>query len=268
MENVKDVKELEYIKGIFDTHAHYNDEKFENNREEMIKYVHENGVDYICNVGASFKDSEDSIKLAASYSFIYCSVGVHPFYAENLEEGWCEKFIELANNKKVVAIGEAGLDYSSKSFSKERQFEVFEKQLDIAQSLNLPVIIHSRDAAQDTLSIIKNFPNVKGVIHCFSGDDVLALKYIDMGWYLGFTGVLTFKNANKTVRAVCAAPIERVVIETDCPYMAPEPLRGSVCNSVMLKFVVKKISEVKNISVEEVLYHTKFNAFNLYKIKL
>ena len=253
--------------GIFDSHAHYNDEKFKDKQDEIISYVHDSGVDYICNVGASLQDSIDSIEIAKKYDFIFCSVGIHPFYATDLEKDWEEKFINLLKYEKVVAIGEAGLDYSQKEFSKEKQFELFEKQLDIAQNMNIPFIVHSRDAQEDTLSIIKNFPNVKGVIHCFSGDDKIAEKYIEMGWYIGFTGVVTFKNAKKATKAAEFVTMDKIVVETDCPYMAPEPLRGNVCDSSMLPHIIEKIAKIKNVSYAEILENTTKNALNLYKIK-
>lgn len=253
--------------GIFDSHAHYNDEKFKDKQDEIIRYVHDNGVQYICNIGASLKESVDSIEIAKKYKFIFSSVGIHPFYAEEIEEEWEEKFKELLKNEKVVAIGEAGLDYSQKDFSKEKQFEIFEKQLDIAEKLDMPFIVHSRDAEQDTLDIIKNFSKVKGVIHCFSGDEKLAEKYIEMGWYIGFTGVVTFKNAKKTTRVAQFVPIDRIVVETDCPYMAPEPLRGQVCDSSMLPHIIKKIADIREASYSEILENTTQNALNLYRIK-
>ena len=259
---------METVKGIFDTHAHYNDEKFKDNFDEIISYIHSNGVEFVCNVGANLKESEESIEIAKKYDFIYCSVGIHPFYAEKIKENWQEDLIKLSKYEKVVAIGEAGLDYSEKEFSKSKQFDLFEKQLEIAQKLNLPIIIHSRDAAEDTLAIVKNFPKVKGVVHCFSGDDVLAEKYINMGYKIGFTGVITFKNAKKTIKAAQIAPIGSIVVETDCPYMAPEPLRGTVSNSSMIKYIIQKIADVKNLEYEEVLKQTRKNGLDLYKIKI
>lgn len=252
---------------IFDTHTHYNDEKFKDNRDELLRKIHKEGIANICNVGATLKESLESIKLAKKYDFIYSSVGVHPFNVKNLESDWKEKLLELAKNEKVVAIGETGLDYSEKEFSKEKQFKVFEEQLNLAEKLNLPAIIHSRDAQEDTLSIIKNFPNVKGVIHCFSGDFKLAEKYVGMNWFIGFTGIVTFKSAEKTRKVAEQIPLENLVVETDCPYMAPEPLRGKVCDSSMLKFIIQKIADVRNISFDEVMEQSFENAFKLYRIK-
>ena len=252
---------------IFDTHAHYNDEKFKNNMDNLLKKVHSEGIANVTNVGADLKESLESIEFAKKYDFIYSSVGIHPFNVNNLEENWEEKLLSLAKNEKVVAIGEAGLDYSEKNFSKEKQFEVFEKQLNLAEKLNLPAIIHSRDAEEDTLSIIKNFPNVKGVIHCFSGDLKLAEKYVQMDWFIGFTGIVTFKNADKTKKVAECMPLNNMVVETDCPYMAPEPLRGKVCDSSMLKFIIQKIADLRNVSYGEIMNKTFENALKLYRIK-
>ena len=259
--------------GIFDTHAHYNDDKFKENQDEIIKKIHtytddsdDSYVEYVCNIGANIKESAESIALTEKYDFIYSSVGIHPWYAENLENDWEEKFLDLCKNSKVVGIGETGLDYSKEDFSKKKQFEVFEKQLNIAESLNLPIIVHSRDAEQDTMAIIKNFPKVCGVIHCFSYDFKTAEKYIDLGYYIGFTGIVTFKNAEQTQKAVLAVPDNKIVVETDCPYMAPVPFRGKVCDSSMLKFIIQKVADIKNISYSEALTSTRQNALNLYRI--
>ena len=259
---------METDKKIFDTHAHYNDEKFKNNQDEIINYVHNNGVEKICNVGTSLEESKEAIELSQKYGFIFSSVGIHPFNVNSLNSNWEEEILNLAKNKKVVAIGEAGLDYTAKEFSKNEQFDVFEKQLNLSKILKLPVIIHSREAEEDTLAILKNFPDVKGVIHCFSGDYELAEKYVDLGWFIGFTGVITFKNGEKTRKAAFAVPNEKIVVETDCPYMAPVPFRGQVCNSAMLTSIIEKIAEIKNMSYDEILNQTNLNAHNLYKIKI
>ncbi len=263
--------------GIFDTHAHYNDEKFKDNQDEILKKIHTYNddsdsnidneyVEYVCNIGANVKESVESIELTKKYDFIYSSIGVHPWYAENLDEDWEEQFLNLSKNTKVVAVGETGLDYSKEDFSKNKQFEIFEKQLDIAQNLNLPVIIHSRDAEQDTMAIVKNFPKVTGVIHCFSYDFKTAEKYVNMGYYVGFTGVVTFKNAEQTQKAVLAVPDDRIVVETDCPYLAPVPFRGKVCDSSMLKFIIQKIADIKSLPYSEILLSTRQNALNLFYI--
>lgn len=253
-------------KGIFDTHAHYDDEKFKETKTKLLLSMKENGVEKICNVGTSLNESKNSIELAKEFDFIFSSVGIHPFYAESLKENWEEEFLKLAKKEKVVAIGETGLDYSAKEFSKEKQFEIFEKQLNIAEKLNMPVIIHSRDAKEDTLAIVKNFPKVKGVVHCFSEDYKTAKEYVKLNYFIGFTGIVTFKNAEKTKKAALYTPTESLVVETDCPYMAPEPFRGKVCDSTMLKYILQKIADIKNIEYSEILLQTRKNAFNLYKI--
>lgn len=252
--------------GIFDTHAHYDDVKFDENRDDLLSSMNTDGVSYICNVGADLKSSETSIKLANKYEFIYAAVGVHPECIYNLPEDWLNRVEDLSKNDKIVAIGEVGLDYHYPDFSKEKQLDAFERQLDLAQKLNKPVIIHSRDAVEDTISILKNFPGVSGVIHCFSGSAEVAYKYVDMGWYIGLTGVVTFKNAKKAVEVARVIPIEKIVIETDCPYMAPEPWRGSCCNSKMLVSVATKIADIKRLLPQEVVDITRNNAFKLYRL--
>lgn len=254
------------LAGIFDTHAHYDDVKFDENRDDLLSSMNASGVSYICNVGFDLKSSQTSIELADKYGFIYSAVGIHPECVDNLPVDWLNQVENLVGQNKVVAVGEIGLDYHYSGFSKKKQFDVFEKQLDLAQTLNKPVIIHSREAVEDTISILKNFPKISGVIHCFSGSAEVACKYIEMGWYIGFTGVVTFKNAKKAVEAVRVIPIDKIVIETDCPYMAPEPWRGSCCNSKMLISVANKIADIKGLLPQEVVDITRENAFRLYRI--
>lgn len=254
--------------GIFDTHAHYDDVKFCDIRDDLLSSMNKDGVSYICNVGADLKSSEASIELANNYEFIYSAVGVHPECVNNLPANWLKQIENFTKKDKVVAVGEVGLDYHYPGFSKKKQFDVFEKQLDLAKKLNLPVIIHSRDAVEDTISILKNFPEVSGVIHCFSGSTEVACRYIEMGWYIGFTGVVTFKNAKKAVEAAGTIPVEKLVIETDCPYMAPEPWRGKCCNSKMLVSVANKIADIKGMLPQEIVDITRNNAFKLYRINV
>ena len=254
------------LSGIFDTHAHYDDVKFDGERDQILLSMHDAGVSNICNVGADLESSRASVELAGKYDFVYCSVGVHPTCVDNLPDDWLNQVENLADSDKVVAIGEIGLDYHFPGFSKSRQFEVFEKQLELAMSISAPVIIHSRDAVEDTVAVLKNFPRVSGVIHCFSGSPQVACKYVEMGWNVGFTGVITFKNAKKVAEAAKVVPNDRIVIETDCPYMAPEPFRGSRCDSRMLTFVASKIAQIKGMLPQELVDMTRKNAFNLYKL--
>ncbi len=256
------------LSGIFDTHAHYDDAKFDGEREQILSSMNDAGVSNICNVGADLESSKASVKLASEYDFIYCSVGVHPTCVDDLPNDWLDQIENLAKLDKVVAIGEIGLDYHFPDFSRSGQLDAFEKQLELAQSLEVPVIIHSRDAVEDTVAVLKNFPKVSGVIHCFSGSPQVACKYVEMGWNIGFTGIVTFKNAKKAAEAAKVVPNDRIVIETDCPYMAPEPFRGSRCDSRMLVFVASKIAQIKGMLPQEFVDMTRKNAFNLYKIDL
>lgn len=261
---------FEYIKNMnlmFDTHAHYNDAKFLKNQTEILEYVHRNGVKHICNMSASLEECETSVEIAKKFDFVFCAVGIHPENVEQLEGNWVDKLENFAKQKKVVAIGEIGLDYHYENFDRNKQIEVFEKQLSLAKKLGLPVAIHSRDAVYDTVQILKKFPEVKGVVHCFSGHAQTALDYVSMGYFIGFTGILTFKNSKYVKEAAKAVPLSKIVIETDCPFLAPEPWRGQICDSAMLVSVVKTLSEIKEISVDEVVKSTQRNAFELYRIQ-
>lgn len=255
------------INSIFDTHAHYNDAKFDDNRFELIKHIHQNGVSNVCNVSDSLEDCKSSIELAQKVDFFVCAVGIHPEKIYNLPTDWTTKLEQFAKQDKVVAIGEIGLDYHYEQFDKNKQIEVFEQQMELAQKLNLPVAIHSRDAALDTLTILKKFPNVTGVVHCFSGSIETALNYIELGYFIGFTGIVTFKNAKKVKEVAKAVPLKNMVIETDCPYIAPEPWRGQICNSTMLVSVIQELANIKNLTTGEIAQATKENGFKLYRIK-
>lgn len=244
----------------FDTHAHYDDEKFDENRDILIEEMHRNGVDYIINIGADMESSVKSMELAKKYDFIYAAVGVHPHEAESMTDEDINKLREYSKYEKVVAIGEIGLDYYYDFSPRDKQRYWFERQLELAAELDLPVSIHSRDAAQETFDIIKNSNVRKGVIHAYSGSAEMAKDYIDMGFYLGIGGVLTFKNAKKLVDVVRFAPMERILLETDSPYLSPVPVRGTVNNSQNLRYIADKIGEIKQISAEKVCEITSQNA--------
>lgn len=244
----------------FDTHAHYDDEKFDENRDILIEEMHKNGVDYIINIGADMESSVKSMELAKKYDFIYAAVGVHPHEAESMTDEDINKLREYSKYEKVVAIGEIGLDYYYDFSPRDKQRYWFERQLELAAELDLPVSIHSRDAAQETFDIIKNSNVRKGVIHAYSGSAEMAKDYIDMGFYLGIGGVLTFKNAKKLVDVVRFAPMERILLETDSPYLSPVPVRGTVNNSQNLRYIADKIGEIKQISAEKVCEITSQNA--------
>ena len=254
---------------IFDTHAHYDDEAFDEDREELLWKMKEQGVEFIVNVGASIASTKKTIELVQRYPFLYGTVGIHPSETEELKEEdmlWLKK---ASVQKDIVAIGEIGLDYYWPEPDREIQKKWFIRQLALASEVKLPVIIHSRDAAEDTLEILKEWDKDKtgGVIHCFSYSKEIAREYLSMGYYFGIGGVLTFKNARKLVEAVEIIPMEKILLETDCPYLAPEPYRGKRNQSGYIDFVAEKLAKLKGITKEEVLRITSDNAKNFYHLK-
>ncbi len=205
---------------IFDTHAHYDDIAFDEDRDELIEYMHQNGVDYIVNAGEAVKSSLAGVEMGKKYEFVYSASGIHPEHANETTDSDIEEIEKIAReNKKVVAIGEIGLDYHYEGYNKEKQIDIFKKQLKIAKDLDLPVIIHSRDASQDTFDIIKESEIRKGIIHCYSGSAKMAADYVKMGFFIGIGGVLTYKNARKLVEVAEEIDINNIVLETDCPYL-------------------------------------------------
>ncbi len=253
---------------IFDTHAHYDDEDFDGDREALFDDMRSKGVEYIVNIGASISSTKATLMLADRYPIIYGAAGVHPSETKELTLKDLEWLKKAAGHKKVVAIGEIGLDYYWPEPDRETQKKWFVRQLKLAEETGLPVVIHSRDAAKDTLDILKDWDahKTKGVIHCFSYTWELAKEYLSMGYYFGIGGVLTFKNAKKLVEAVEHIPMEKILLETDCPYLAPEPFRGKRNRSDYIYYVADKLAELKNISREEVLRITGDNARDFYGI--
>ena len=251
----------------FDSHAHYDDERFDEDREELIESLKENGVEIVLNAAADMKSCHTSLALAEKYPFIYSSVGVHPHDVKDLAEAEIEEMKELAKHPKVVAVGEIGLDYYYDNSPREEQRQWFKRQLQLAKEVDLPVIIHSREASQETFDIIMESGVEKGVIHCFSGSYELAKEYVKKGFYIGVGGALTFKNAKKAIEVVEGINLDHILIETDAPYMTPVPYRGKRNDSTYLKFVVQKIAEIKGISEDEVEYVTSQNARKLFDIK-
>lgn len=254
---------------IFDTHAHYDDEKFDSDRAELLSVIKEKNVDRIINVGASLRGCKESLKLAEQYDFIYAALGIHPEELDDLTDDNLAWIADSLNHEKVVALGEIGLDYywCKEEIEQIKQKEYFIKQLEIADDKDIPVIIHSRDAAEDTMSILKKYREKKPtVIHCYSYSKEIAFEYIKLGYYIGVGGVVTFKNAKKLVDTVSILPMEKILIETDAPYMAPTPFRGERNDSSLLKYVVEKIAEIKDISVEEVEKITYQNALDFYRL--
>ena len=258
---------------IFDTHTHYDDEQFDDDRDTLLCSLAEQGVGAVANMGASMRGARDSVELAKKYPFVYAAVGIHPDHAKELNEEEFEVLKALAAEEKVVAIGEIGLDYYWDSTEREDQKYWFKRQLALAQEMKLPVVIHSRDAAADTLEIMKEAyqqsgKKLTGVIHCFSYETEMAREYVKMGFYLGVGGVATFKNGRKLKEVIEDTPIERIVLVTDCPYLAPVPFRGKRNSSQLLSYVVAAIAELKGISEEEVERITWENACNLYRLTL
>lgn len=249
---------------LVDTHCHLDNEKFDEDRLEVIERIKEN-LEFCVNIGYDLASSKKSLELAKEYDFIYAVIGVHPIdIAEYSEE--VEKELELlGKNPKVVAIGEIGLDYHWMTEPKEIQQERFKSQLELAERLNKPVVIHTRDAMEDTVNILKEYPNITGVIHCYPGSLETAKQLVDR-FYLGIGGTLTFKNSKKAVEVVKDIPLDRIVIETDCPYLTPEPFRGKRNEPIYVEYVAKKIAEIKEISVEDVTKVTTENAKKLYRI--
>ncbi len=248
----------------FESHAHYDDKRYNNDREAIIEAIKESNVGCVVNIGATLESSKRSVELTKKYEFFYASVGVHPHDAKSLSEERLNTLEALAKNPKVVAIGEIGLDYYYEFSPRDTQREWYKKQLDLANRLSLPVIIHSRDAAQETFDILKDSPVREGVIHCYSGSAQMAKGYEKMGFYIGVGGVVTFKGAKDLVETVAAVSLDKILIETDCPYLSPEPFRGQRNDSTKLKYVVKKIAEIKGITEAQVEEATEANARKLF----
>ena len=246
---------------IFDSHAHYDDAKFSGDRDALLSGLPEKGVCGVITCGCDLASSRAALALAERYDYIYAAVGVHP---ENLESGdFLPALEKLSENGKCVAIGEIGLDYYWDREHKAEQLETFEKQLILANKLGLPVIVHDRDAHSDTLELLKKH-RPQGVVHCFSGSPETAEEILRIGMYIGVGGVITFKNARRLPEAVCKIPAERLLVETDCPYLAPEPFRGKRCDSSMISHTARRIAEIRNVGEEEILRQTKANAQKLF----
>ncbi|MBC8632301.1 TatD family hydrolase [[Eubacterium] tenue] len=255
---------------LFDSHAHLNDERFDEDREELINSLKAKGVDLVLNPGACIETSKSSVDLANKYDFIYAAVGVHPHDVGEMTEEDIETLRKLAlENEKVKAIGEIGLDYYYDNSSREIQKKWFKRQIELANELKLPIIIHDRDAHGDTFEIIKNTksPEIGCVLHCYSGNVELAKEYVKMGCYISIPGTVTFKNNKKTREVAKEIPLEYLLIETDSPYMAPEPHRGKRNDPSLVQFVADKIAQEKGISYEQVCKATKENAKRFFNIK-
>lgn len=251
---------------IFDSHAHYDNERFADDLEQVLSAMPQKGVGRIMNVASDIESCISTPKLAEQYDFVYATVGIHPHTASTLDHSVLDLMARQAANPKVRAIGEIGLDYYYDLSPRDQQVEAFIKQLEFAHDLKMPVVIHSRDAHQETLNILKKY-RPTGIVHCFSGSAELAEEMVKLGLYIGFTGVVTFQNAKKALLAAAATPLDRLLIETDCPYMAPVPHRGERCDSSMLTLVATKLAEIKGLSTEQLLTATWDNANRIYEIQ-
>ena len=252
---------------LFDTHAHLNDRAFDKDRQELLLGLKDKGVGLVMNAGCDLESSLESIALAEQYSFAYAAVGSHPDAADQVDGDLMEKYRQLAAHEKVKAIGEIGLDYHYEDIPREIQLKAFRMQMELARQLDMPVIVHEREAHEDGMQVVREFKDVTGVFHCYSGSAEMAKQLVDMGWYIGFTGVLTFKNARRAIETAQAIPLERIVLETDCPYMAPEPFRGRRNDPGYLYPMAEKLAEIRNISVAEAVAATRENGKRLYRIK-
>ncbi len=252
---------------IFDTHTHYDAEQFDKDRVELLSSMREHNVGFILNVGATLDGCKNSVEFARKYPFMYAAVGVHPDEVGALNDetfAWME---ELLLDEKAVAVGEIGLDYYWDNEPREVQKEWFIRQLALARKHDLPVCIHSRDAAEDTLNVMREYAKgLRGVIHCFSYSPEIAKEYVKNGFYIGVGGVVTFKNGKKMKEVVKATPIERILLETDCPYLAPEPYRGKRNSSIYLDRVAQEIGQLKGMTANEVIEVTEQNAKTLFGI--
>lgn len=253
---------------IFESHAHYDDKAFDEDREELLNSLREEGISHIVNIGSSIEDSKETIELTKEYPFIYGSVGVHPGSTKGLTEADMLELMDMSKNEKILAIGEIGLDYYWDTPDRSIQKKWFDRQLNLAKEVKLPVVIHSRDAAKDTYDMIKQAKLTArtGVIHCFSYAKEMAKQYIDLGYYIGVGGVVTFKKARKLKEVVEYTPLDHILLETDAPYLAPEPNRGRRNTSLNLKYIAAEIAKIKNIDYEEVVEVTKKNALSLFNI--
>lgn len=250
----------------FDTHTHLDDARFADDRAEVIQKVRDAGVTLAVNIGADMKSSETSVALAEQYDFIYASVGVHPEDVMHLTEADMDRLAELAQHNKVVAIGEIGLDYHYDDVPKELQKKWFLRQIQLAQKLELPYIVHDREAHGDVLEIIRESGYFRGVMHCYSGSAEMAQELLKLGFYISFAGPVTFKNGKKAQEAAKQIPIERILIETDSPYLTPEPYRGQRNDSSMVQFVARKIAELKGITAAEAARITMENGKRFFNI--
>ncbi|MCL2409130.1 MAG: TatD family hydrolase [Oscillospiraceae bacterium] len=252
----------------FDTHAHYDDRRFNEDRDELMGQMNSKGVSLILNSASSLRSAKIGLKMADKYPFVYASVGVHPHDAKSMTDQTVAELERLLDHPKAVAVGEIGLDYHYDFSPREIQRKRFREQLELARHVKKPVIIHERESTGDTLEILRDYRDLSGVFHCFSGSWETAKIILDMGWYLSFTGVITFKNARKALEVIEKMPQDRIMIETDCPYLSPEPFRGRRNSSLNLPYIAEKVAEARGTSPEEAAAITMENGIRFFGLEV
>lgn len=253
--------------GIFDTHAHYADSAFDADREQVLNELPDKGVKLVMLAASGLDDSAENMRLAQKYDYIYAAAGVHPESIDETPADYLDRLREItASGPKIKAVGEIGLDYHYEGYDRDAQIRFFREQLELAAELDMPVIVHSRDATEDTVDILREY-RPRGVVHCFSGSAETAREILKLGMYIGFTGVLTFRNAKKALKALEAVPADRLLMETDCPYMAPEPFRGKRSDSSMIAYTAAKAAEIKGMPTQELIDITCKNGMKMYGIE-
>ncbi len=254
---------------LVDTHAHLDFPRFDKDRKEVIKRAFDGGIKTIVNIGTDMTSSRNSVELSRRYEDIYAVIGIHPHNADSFNLNVSKKLKKLADNEKVVAIGEIGLDFHYDNSPRQKQKQAFRAQLRLAKSLNLPIVIHTRDADEETIKILKEekADEIGGIMHCFASGKKMAKEVLNLGFHLAFGGLITFKNLSDLREVVSEVPLEKLLLETDSPYLTPDPYRGKRNEPLYVKYVAEKVAEIKDISVEEVAKKTTFNAKKVYNIK-
>ena len=251
--------------GIFDTHAHYDDEKFDDDRAQVLSSLKDGGVCGVVDCGCDLSSSLKAIELSEKYDFIYAAVGIHPHETAEAGANDFDEIKKLFSKEKVVAVGEIGLDYHYDFSPREVQLTFFERQIILSKELDLPIIVHDREAHEDTMNLLKKY-KPKGVVHCFSGSAEMAKEVLKLGMYIGLGGAVTFKNARKPLEVAAIIPDDRLLLETDCPYMAPVPFRGSRCDSTMIAYTAQKLAEERGCEVQSLIDKCRVNAKELFKL--
>lgn len=249
---------------LFDSHAHYDDARFDGDRDALLTSLASHGVGYVANIGADMKSSRAVAALAARYAFCYAAVGVHPHDAKDFCERDCDELAALLQQPRVTALGEIGLDYHYDLSERDVQRRVFARQMELARALRVPVVIHEREALVDTLSVLRAFPDVRGVLHCFSGSVETAREVLSLGYMISFGGVITFKNARRALDAARFVPDDRLLLETDCPYLAPEPCRGQRNDSTLMRHTAERLAELRGVPAAHIARVTTENALRFY----